>query len=204
MSNYPPVSSFAHLARVMDDFRVVEESIVPHLPLFLFTWTPCPKKLPFKYDMVKNYKYHIKFFFSQWQRPMHRFAIVPEFNLNGNIHYHGWFQLCDTAKWYKSVLPQMKRSGYVKVNKSQAYRVNSYEQEGNSLYYYKKEVASNSMVFQGNVPYTHFCLPSKPDRRMAREKYVSSRREIFNSLADEPEISDEEIARENMKIFLKI
>ena len=37
--------------------------------------------------------------------------------MSGNIHYHGLFSISDKIKWYKSVLPTLKRNGYVKVVK---------------------------------------------------------------------------------------
>jgi hypothetical protein len=43
--------------------------------------------------------------------------IYPEVTLAGNIHYHGLFNISDKIKWYKSVLPTLKRNGFVKVVK---------------------------------------------------------------------------------------
>lgn len=41
--------------------------------------------------------------------------IFPELTNAGHIHYHGKLWIKDYVKWYKSVLPTLKRNGFVKI-----------------------------------------------------------------------------------------
>lgn len=44
------------------------------------------------------------------------FILYPEVGNNGsNIHFHGVIKLNDKVKWFKSVLPTLKRNGFVKI-----------------------------------------------------------------------------------------
>lgn len=38
------------------------------------------------------------------------FIIYPEFDKSGRLHYHGIIRIIDKIKWYKSVLPTLRRS----------------------------------------------------------------------------------------------
>lgn len=152
--------------------EVIEKSefdIISHLDLYLITWTPDPKKLPCKYNMVKNYDYHIRLFFKNFNKACHTFAICPEFNLNGNIHYHGWFQLKDPVKWYKSVLPALKHNGYTKINLSTNHKLFNFDKKDNSLWYYKKDLYNNAQVFNRVYCYNH--LSEKP-KVQKKKQYV--------------------------------
>lgn len=143
------------MAIATDYIEKAEYDIISHLDLYLITWTPDPKKLPYKYNMVKNYDYHIRLFFKNFNKACHTFAICPEFNLNGNIHYHGWFQLKDPVKWYKSVLPTLKHNGFIKINTSVSYKLFNFDKKDNALWYYKKELYNNAQIFARVYCYTH-------------------------------------------------
>lgn len=39
--------------------------------------------------------------------------VYPEININGNLHYHMLVEVFDKVKFYKAVIPSMKRDGYV-------------------------------------------------------------------------------------------
>lgn len=41
------------------------------------------------------------------------YYMFPEFNLNGNLHWHGVINITDKVKWYKKVLPTFKHMGFV-------------------------------------------------------------------------------------------
>lgn len=43
------------------------------------------------------------------------FVIYPELTHQGNIHFHGKIYVQDAVKWFKSVLPKIKKNGYVKI-----------------------------------------------------------------------------------------
>lgn len=80
---------------------------------YLFTFSPKgnTKNAEFTYyDDLATY-------FNSWHKCMSEFEVNPEFNQNGNLHYHGYFVLKDKVKWYKMVLPKMKYNGMVKINK---------------------------------------------------------------------------------------
>lgn len=81
----------------------------------LFTCSPNPRKCGI--DQYRNYMDHLWVVFSKFSRCMSEFVVSPELNENGNIHYHGWFVLKDKVKFYKHVLPAMKKLGFVKISK---------------------------------------------------------------------------------------
>lgn len=43
------------------------------------------------------------------------FVIYPELTHQGNIHFHGKIYISDPIKWFKSVLPKLKKNGFVKI-----------------------------------------------------------------------------------------
>lgn len=43
------------------------------------------------------------------------FVIYPELTLQGNIHFHGKIYIHDAVKWFKNVLPKLKKNGFVKI-----------------------------------------------------------------------------------------
>lgn len=142
-----------------DRIELAESSIDETQPLYLITWTPNPKRLHFKYDMIKNHKWFRRTVFQQCGKCVNLLCMIPEFNLNGNIHYHGFFQLKDKVKWFKKALPCMKRIGFVKISKAEHYKVFDFRPEGNSLYYYKKEVCDNCEAY--DYDYVVLYLPEE-------------------------------------------
>jgi len=97
--------------------------------VYLFTWNPDPKKFLYdKYCNPKQYKDVSKLDIKKcWlkmlqvlkslQRCSVSYCIVPEVSDEGKLHCHGWFKLSDKIKWFKSVLPCIKRNGFMKINK---------------------------------------------------------------------------------------
>lgn len=88
-------------------------------PCFYITWTPRPDlwhcTAPVKqFDDTFDYFKLAITCWSDW-------ALCPEPNSNGNIHYHGWFQLKNRAsiltRWYSKALPKLKYNGLVRINK---------------------------------------------------------------------------------------
>lgn len=80
--------------------------------LYLFTWSPSGVT----HDVTYKYREHLEQYFRKLKYCCSRFEINPELNQNGNIHYHGFVELKDEIKWYRSMLPRFKRNGFVKIN----------------------------------------------------------------------------------------
>lgn len=79
---------------------------------YAITWSPSGTT----YDPQTKYNEHIYDVFIKWRRAL-VFAMYPELNHNGNIHYHGIITVLDKIAWYKRLLPQMKRKGFVVIKK---------------------------------------------------------------------------------------
>lgn len=78
------------------------------LEKYAFTWSP--KGTTYDPDIKNNeIIYDI---FRRWRHAM-EFMITPELNKNGNIHYHGIIAIRDKIAWYKRLLPELKRKGFV-------------------------------------------------------------------------------------------
>lgn len=131
---------------IVDNIRIIENRIVDSRPVMVFTWTPNPKRL-ISYDMNKCHNWFLRLYWKLFDRCMFDYVVVPEFNQNGNIHYHGWYQLKDPYKWNRIVLPKFKNMGWIKINTAKHIIKNSYDQEGNALWYYKKDVTDNYNIF---------------------------------------------------------
>lgn len=43
------------------------------------------------------------------------FRCMPEFTVQGRIHYHGILKIRNFSKWVKSTLPSLRKLGYVKI-----------------------------------------------------------------------------------------
>lgn len=86
---------------------------------FYFTWSPNPAKYPFscpKLQFEQSFR-DLRIAISCWDK----WALSPECNSNGNIHYHGYFSFKDKdsykVRWYSKGLPKLKYNGLVKINK---------------------------------------------------------------------------------------
>lgn len=79
---------------------------------YLFTYSPRDVTLNPTYSFMN----HINLYFWSWHKCMESFEVNPEFNQNGNLHYHGYFIIKDKYKWYHNVLPKMKYNGFIKIN----------------------------------------------------------------------------------------
>lgn len=43
------------------------------------------------------------------------FRIMPEFTIQGRIHYHGILKIKNFAKWVRSTLPSLRAKGFIKI-----------------------------------------------------------------------------------------
>lgn len=43
------------------------------------------------------------------------FRVMPEFTIQGRIHYHGILKIRNFAKWVRSTLPSLRTKGFVKI-----------------------------------------------------------------------------------------
>lgn len=125
-----------------------------------------PETYFFTYSPIGNtkcaeftYYDHLVFYFKHWHQCMSQFEINPEFNANGNLHYHGYFVLKDKVRWYRSVLPKLKYNGLVKIDRVKHDLSKSME------YCRKDNLMMKQIIKKYPVPYTHLdkTLLTKPD-----------------------------------------
>lgn len=109
---------------------------------YLFTYSP--------QDTTKNptyaYMNHINTYFHSWHKCMSDFEVNPEFNQNGNLHYHGYFVIKDPYKWFKFILPKMKYNGLVKINKVE-------DNLDKAMEYCRKDRELMSKIIEHKIPY---------------------------------------------------
>lgn len=79
---------------------------------YALTWAPRGTTI----DPLTKYYEYIESIFRKW-RPALDFAIYPELNASGNIHYHACMTVLDKIAWYRRLLPQLKRKGFVCIRK---------------------------------------------------------------------------------------
>lgn len=80
-----------------------------------FTWSPSPNLQ--REDPQEGYKLQLPVL-RQLVRCCAHIKLHPEFHLNGSLHYHAILLISDKIKWYKSVLPNIKKNGFVCVKKN--------------------------------------------------------------------------------------
>lgn len=193
------MDSDQRILHLMQQIKDAEELIIESRPVHLFTWAPNPKKFPRKHDMVYNYYYHLKNYFDKWHQCMYAFAICPELTLNGNVHYHGWYQLKDNVKWHKSLLPKLKYAGFVKIDEAKFVEIHSWDAKDNSLHYYKKDADTYASIF---APWP---VPFTSNMSFARFKTITKKRTIVNAFNYEQYLKDTfEHDEENIRYFLRI
>lgn len=121
-------------------------STTPKSPDEYYLFTYSPKTIT--KDPTFTYCDHITTYFLSWIRCMHEFEVNPEFNQNGNLHYHGYFRLKDKVKWYKVVLPKMKYNGLIKINKVE-------QDLSKALEYCRKDRELMLKCISHKIPFTH-------------------------------------------------
>lgn len=150
------------IARLPDsDQRLLEKSwiiylhesqIDPEDTLYLITWSPSPEEMP-DCDFVTQHQYHINTI-ADYLRGCKIGLFCVESTQQGYPHYHGWYQTSDDPMLEQLrivCMKVMKRFGNVKVTKSVGkYRINSYSQQGNCLYYYKYDVLQQMFYIEDN------------------------------------------------------
>lgn len=159
-----------------------ESEIISTAKLIMFTWTP----KPLDGDQESLYDLHLIQLFNKWRYCMSTFAVCPELNLNGCIHYHGWYQMKDELKWYKQILPTMKGLGFFKPTEVK-YRDSTWNE-----YYHKKVDDGFTPCFFEKTPAV-FChisgkyisfLTSKDNKDNIRAK-AQSRKEALAELQEQ-------------------
>lgn len=121
------------------EFYAAEKQIDEHIPVYLMTWSPDPKKLP-DCDFINQHIWAVEYVQTYLMFCAAGAACVESTQL-GNPHYHFWYQLAEDnreegrIRWVKI----MQKVGNVKVTKALHYKKNKWYSKGNALWYYKKE-----------------------------------------------------------------
>lgn len=77
-----------------------------------FTWTPNPGCYPSS-ECRAQYKVLLQHILLCSYKFFTKYMFIPEINLNGNVHIHGWFIIKDKISFYKQFIPRCKQLGYV-------------------------------------------------------------------------------------------
>lgn len=134
----------------IDTFITAVSDVATDDPVIFITWSPRPSTL--HYSQEKNYVNHIHDIFFDFHTCMSKFALTPELNVNGNIHYHGWFVVKDSYRLYKYVIPRMKRQGFVSISKCRG----SFLGPSVPYAYHLKDIGPMAeLMYPYIVPYTH-------------------------------------------------
>lgn len=171
----------------MELIKDAEESIDNSSPLLLITWSPNPKCMPT--NLIKAHDKFVYMIFSKMRACMEYWCILPEVSPDGRLHYHGWYQVKDTKKWFLSLLPRMKCMGFVKINTAKHYEINNFDPEGNALYYYKKELIET--IFDSNYVLSHNDYVISENQWKRKEKRIRNlvelqkRMETYDILKEE-------------------
>lgn len=84
--------------------------------LVAFTWTPDPSKYPTNVPRTQ-YKCLLNYVLLSSHKCFDKFCFVPEINIAGNVHIHGWFIIKDKYKYYKWFIPKCKGYGFIYIKK---------------------------------------------------------------------------------------
>jgi len=128
------------------DYGEVEETIDPEHDLFLITISPKPR-----YDkgVSECYDADMYTYFHRLHKYSEVWCMSPELTQNGNIHYHGWFQIADPKGWFNYGFPWIKSHSNVKVNVAK-------NKKEAIKYYYKKSARGMRVMLLGQpLPVSH-------------------------------------------------
>lgn len=92
----------------------------------VFTWNPSPKVFPDDLEYKQKWEFMIRKCLKTFRRCMSYYMCIPEISDQGRLHCHGWFVIDDKIKWIKSVLPLLKRNGFIKFNKAKTIKACEY------------------------------------------------------------------------------
>jgi len=134
----------------MDICHLAERELDPDEDVYLFTWSPNPKRMDFR--PYKNYMQHIWLTFYGINQAWDKFCICPELNPeSGAVHYHGWYTMKDYVKWFKVFKPRLNTLGFTKIN-----LLKHKESKDEALAYYKKNFAdTKEIMYPLPIPYSH-------------------------------------------------
>lgn len=120
-----------------------------------FTWTPDPMKYPSS-EPRKQYKCLLKHILLSAFKYFRVFCFVPELNLNGNVHIHGWYIVKDKIGYFKNFLPKCRQLGFVLIKN----KINEQWFE-----YVNKEIDDSLQVIGDDmpIPLTHLNVYSYKD-----------------------------------------
>lgn len=89
------------------------------------------------------------------------YVIYPEFDSSGRLHYHGIMRIDDKIKWYKSVLPMLRKClGFVCIK-----QINTIKDKINIILYITKDWSVTKEILYLEVP----IMPSKRKREIKVE-----------------------------------
>ena len=119
-----------------------EMAIDVSLPVYLITWSPDPAELPDS-DVHYQNAFNVNLL-ADFLTNCLCGAFCMELNQQGNVHYHGWYQIDDDKILKRIVcLKVMRKFGpQLRIKKCRSYKVFSFIERCNGLYYYKKELMS--------------------------------------------------------------
>lgn len=119
-------------------------------PVIFITWSPRPSTLDYRQEL--NYAKHCWDIFHDVHIHSSKFAITPELNISGNIHYHGWFVIKDSFRFYKYFVPRLKRLGFVKLTKCHS----KFNGPSYPYAYHLKDIGPmQELIYPYIIPYTH-------------------------------------------------
>lgn len=130
-----------------------EERIDHYEPIYMFTWSPDPAKIPVcsfydQHDFLRDCVFNL-------MKYVYAGAACLEPTQKGNPHYHGWYQIWANAEEHRIVMMKvMQRYGQVLINEVQQKPIKELKEGGriswtnpqNPLYYYKKD-ATQAMLY---------------------------------------------------------
>lgn len=120
--------------------------------LYLFTWSPDPKRLP-NASFLLQHDYAISIISDFLFSCKCGLACVETTQL-GNPHYHGWYQLSTDSLFEQTriaMVKTMQQIGLIKITKSIGhYRINGWSQHANCLFYYKKDLIQSMLHIKRN------------------------------------------------------
>lgn len=87
----------------------IDKDQIDNLEPLAFTWSPKKSTRQAKWGLI----WDIENYFIDFTLCCKSAIIMPELNKNGNLHYHGTIVIKDKIKWYKVILPKLKKDGFV-------------------------------------------------------------------------------------------
>ncbi len=120
---------------------------------------------PVTHRHLIRYKAHRKIFRKYIKKCSYHWMLIPEFDVNERLHYHGVIRIDKLQNWYKKVRPKLEQIGFISCK-----RINSFTNHLRWLCYCYKDCKAYYSIKE----LFPRCIPKHPISLTTRRRYIDT------------------------------